>query len=106
MKTTEAFKAMGPVYAAQYGFVFGAGAAEPNPYDVGTQQHVTFMEQIEKLTREQQAKFDDPTPEGMAYSDFIESINDNPYCLGSEQCEQYAREMESLMLSNRFREQS
>ena len=104
MKATEAFKALGPVYAAQYAFVFGDPSV--NPYTVGTQQHTTYMEQIEKLTREQQAKFDDPTPEGMAYGDFIESINDNPYCLGSEQFEQYAREMESLMLSNRFKERS
>ena len=105
MITPEA-KVMTPRFYAQYAFVFGAGTPAVNPYEAGTQAHATFIEEIEKLTREQQAKFDDPTPEGMAYSDFIESINDNPYCLGSEQFEQYAREMESLMLNSRFKEQS
>ena len=56
MKTTEAMKARGPVFVAQYDFVFGAGAESVNPYTVGTQQHTTYMEQIEKLTREQGEK--------------------------------------------------
>jgi hypothetical protein len=97
VKTTEAFKAMGPVYAAQYGFVFGAGAAEPNPYDKGTQQHVTFMEQIERLTREQQAKFDDPTPEGQAWSDYIEQLDANPYSNGSMEFSRYQLAMTQLL---------
>lgn len=104
MKTTEAFKAMGPVYAAQYAFVFGDPSV--NPYTVGTQQHTTYMEQIEKLTREQTAKFDDPTPEGMAYGDYLESVNDNPYCLGSLEFERYDRQMTELMLESRIKEKS
>ena len=56
MKITPEMRVLGPVFLAQYTFVYGAGAEAPNPYTVGTQSHTTFMEQIEKLAAEKGAK--------------------------------------------------
>ena len=106
MKTTEAMKARGPVFVAQYEFVFGKGASSANPYEVGTQAHASFAEEMEKLVKEQQAKFDNPTPEGVAFADYLESVNDNPYFVGSDEYEQYERQMTELMLESRIKEQS
>ena len=97
---------MTPRFYAQYAFVFGEGASSANPYEKGTQAHVSFAEEMCKLVKEQQAKFDSPTPEGVAFGDYLESVNDNPYCVGSDEFEQYDRQMTELMLESRIKEKS
>ena len=55
MITPEA-KVMTPRFYAQYAFVFGAGATAANPYEVGTQAHVSFAEEMCKLVAEEESK--------------------------------------------------
>ena len=96
MITPEA-KVMTPRFYAQYAFVFGAGATAANPYEVGTQAHASFIEEMTKLIAERDAGFTDATPEGMAFGDYVEGVVENPYRPGSEQFEQYAVAMEDLI---------
>ena len=94
MKITEMAKVMGPVYAAQYMYTFEV-ADKSNPYEVGTQAHVRFSEEMSKLDAE---AFTLITPEGMAFADFLESIDANPYCSTSDDYKKYETEMSTLML--------
>jgi len=93
MKTTEMFKVMGPVYAAQYMYTFEI-ADKSNPYEIGTQAHVRFSEEMSKLDAE---AFTEATPQGMAWSDYVEGKNDNPYRIHSDEWEQYEDELIKLV---------
>ena len=103
MKITPEMRVLGPVFLAQYTFVYGAGAEAPNPYEVGTQSHTAFMEQMIRLEAESVKEFDDPTPYGLALTDFIEGIEDNPYNVGSADFESYEMAMEEIKIDSEGR---
>ena len=95
MKITEMAKVMGPVFMAQYMYRFEV-SDKSNPYEIGTQSHASFMEEMSKLELEA-PMIDFPSPEGQAWSDFVEGVDENPYFPGSNH-DKYDVEMSKLML--------